>query len=83
MILQALTRYYEDLLVRGEISVPGWSPENISYALRLDADGQLAGIIPTMKEQEQGKKNSLAASEYETAFSGQTIFRNGVQLSLG
>lgn len=59
MILQALTRYYEDLLVRGEISVPGWSPENISYALRLDADGQLAGIIPTMKEQEQGKKTVL------------------------
>lgn len=24
MILQALTRYYEDLLSRGEIAAPGW-----------------------------------------------------------
>ena len=33
MILQALTRYYEDLLSRGEIAAPGWSPAKISYAL--------------------------------------------------
>lgn len=26
MILQALTQYYEDLLHRGEIAAPGWSP---------------------------------------------------------
>jgi len=26
MILQALTRYYEDLLSRGEIAPPGWGP---------------------------------------------------------
>ncbi|HAT78362.1 MAG TPA: CRISPR-associated protein Csd1, partial [Oscillibacter sp.] len=26
MILQALTRYYEDLLSRGEIAAPGWAP---------------------------------------------------------
>ena len=29
MILQALTQYYEDLLHRGEIAAPGWSP--VSY----------------------------------------------------
>lgn len=27
MILQALTRYYEDLLQRGEIAAPGWAPQ--------------------------------------------------------
>ena len=30
MILQALTRYYEDILQRGEIAAPGWSPAKIS-----------------------------------------------------
>ena len=44
MILQALTRYYEDLLSRGEIAAPGWAPAKISLALclnrkrRADAD---------------------------------------------
>ena len=33
MILQALTRYYEDLLSRGEIAAPGWAPAKISFAL--------------------------------------------------
>lgn len=41
MILQALTRYYEDLLQRGEIAAPGWSPAKISFALCLDKDGQV------------------------------------------
>ena len=36
MILQALTQYYEDLLHRGEIAAPGWSPAKISFALCLD-----------------------------------------------
>ena len=39
MILQALTRYYEDLLTRGEIAAPGWSPAKISFALCLDENG--------------------------------------------
>ena len=38
MILQALTRYYEDLLSRGEIDAPGWTPAKISYALCLDGE---------------------------------------------
>ena len=41
MILQALTRYYEDLLSRGEIAAPGWSPAKISYALCLNGAGDL------------------------------------------
>ena len=45
MILQALTQYYEDLLHRGEIAAPGWSPAKISFALCLDKDGQVTQII--------------------------------------
>ena len=59
MILQALTRYYEDLLSRGEIDAPGWTPAKISYALYLDGEGQLTQVIPTMEEVTKGKKTVL------------------------
>lgn len=41
MILQALTRYYEDLLSRGEIAAPGWAPAKISLALYINENGEL------------------------------------------
>lgn len=56
MILQALTRYYEDLLARGEIAAPGWSPAKISFALCLDENGAVIQVIPTMQEVVAGKK---------------------------
>ena len=59
MILQALTRYYEDLLSRGEIAAPGWAPAKISFALCLDGEGRLTQIIPTMEETIKGKKAVL------------------------
>ena len=59
MILQALTRHYEDLLQRGEIAAPGWSPAKISFALCLDKDGQVTQVIPTMEEVTMGKKTVL------------------------
>lgn len=59
MILQALTRHYEDLLSRGEIAAPGWAPAKISYALCLDADGRLTQIVPTMEEATKGNKTFL------------------------
>ena len=59
MILQALTRYYEDLLSRGEIAAPGWNPAKISYALCLNGAGDLEQVIPTMEEVTKGKKTVL------------------------
>ena len=59
MILQALTRYYEDLLSRGEIAAPGWSPAKISFALYLDENGELTQIVPTMVEGTKGKKTVM------------------------
>lgn len=56
MILQALTRYYEDLLSRGEIAAPGWAPAKISFALCLNENGELTQIVPTMEEVSKGKK---------------------------
>lgn len=65
MILQALARYYEDLRSRGEIAAPGWAPAKISYALCLDAEGQLTQIIPTMVETKVGKKETLQPRQIE------------------
>ena len=59
MILQALTKYYEDLLKRGAIASPGWGLTSISYALCLNSDGKLVQIVPTMEEVTKGKKTVL------------------------
>ena len=40
MILQALVRYYEDLLQNGTLRAPGWVKEKISWGLQLADDGQ-------------------------------------------
>ena len=59
MILQALTRYYEDLRSRGEIAAPGWAPAKISFALGLNGDGELTQVVPTMEEAVKGRKTVL------------------------
>ena len=59
MILQALTRYYEDLRARGEIAAPGWAPAKISFALCLNGNGELTQVVPTMEEAVKGRKTVL------------------------
>lgn len=63
MILQALTKHYEDLLKRGDIAAPGWGPAKLSFALCLSADGKLTQTIPTTEEKKQGKKTALLPIE--------------------
>lgn len=63
MILQALTRYYEALLKRGDIAPLGWSKTKISFALCLDKDGHVTQVIPTMEPVEMGKKTVLHPQE--------------------
>ena len=57
MILQALTRCYKDLLQRGEIAAPGWSPAKISFALCLDADGRLT--LPAAAKKTSGVSSNF------------------------
>lgn len=59
MILQALTRLFEDLVQQGKISRPGWSPAKISYALCLDASGTLEYVVPLLSEVQAGKNTLL------------------------
>lgn len=63
MILQALTQHYEDLLKRGDIAGPGWSPVKISFALCLNADGELTQVIPIMETADRGGKQKLVPQE--------------------
>lgn len=56
MILQALTDYYELLAGQGRIGRPGWSNIKISWALEINADGQLVSVLPLKHPSENGKK---------------------------
>ena len=45
MILQSLVSYYEGLMARGVLAPTGWSSENVSYMLELNADGSVKDIV--------------------------------------
>lgn len=57
MILQALCDYYDALARRGDITPPGWSMAKVSFALDLDENGTLRGIIPLRVRPEGAKKD--------------------------
>lgn len=63
MILQALTRYYEDLLALGQIARPGWAMAKVSWALELREDGTLLGLSHLQREVPRGKKTALVPQE--------------------
>ena len=65
MILQALTRLFEDLAQQGKLSRPGWSPAKISYALCLDETGALTYVVPMLREEPVGKKTQLRPTPME------------------
>lgn len=55
MILQALTKYYEDLAEQGRIARPGWAKTKVSYALCINQSGELEQLIPLLEDR-GGKK---------------------------
>lgn len=56
MILQALVKHYETLAEQGKVSRQGWCRAKVAYALDIDAEGRLLGLIPLKQEEERGKK---------------------------
>ncbi|MCD2493127.1 type I-C CRISPR-associated protein Cas8c/Csd1 [Lacrimispora sp. NSJ-141] len=58
MILQALVKHYETLAKQGKVSRQGWCQTKVSYALDIDAEGNLLGIISLKQEVERGKKTA-------------------------
>lgn len=65
MILQALTKLFEDLAEQGKISRPGWAPAKISYVLCLKENGELIQVIPQFVEELVGKKAVLRPQKME------------------
>ena len=65
MILQALTRLFEDLAQQEKIARPGWSPAKISYALCLDEGGGLEYVVPLLSEVQAGRKTQLRPAPME------------------
>ena len=61
MILQALCGYYDALARRGEITPPGWSVAKVSFALDIDGQGTLHGVIP-LKITPEGSKKEVPQS---------------------
>lgn len=56
MILQSLVTYYETLAGEGKVTKEGWCHAKVSFALNLNEDGSLKGIIPMKVEEDRGKK---------------------------
>jgi CRISPR-associated protein Csd1 len=65
MILQALTRHYEDLLEMGKVPRPGWGIAKVSYGLELSADGEVLALLSLQRTVPKGKQNSLVPQERE------------------
>lgn len=59
MILQALVEHYESLVGQGKLSGPGWSDTKVSYALCINAAGELEQVSTTKIQPPDGKSNKL------------------------
>lgn len=58
MILNALVKHYETLAEQGKVSRQGWCQAKVSYALDLDVEGNLLGVISLKQEVQRGKKTA-------------------------
>lgn len=61
MILQALSRLYEQLVLKNIVSEEGWGPAKVSYGLVIGRDGELQQVVPLKISQTRGKKTVLAS----------------------
>lgn len=48
-MLEALVKHYESLAAEGKVPRPGWCLTKISYALRLDLDGNVVQLCPQQR----------------------------------
>lgn len=65
MILQALVDYYETLLANNKVAKQGWCQAKTAFALNLNIDGSLKGILTLKEEEERGKKKIWVPSYRE------------------
>lgn len=55
MILQALTKHYEDLVAKGVLSAPGFGYAKINFALEIDEEGNLVSVQTLGSPDEKGR----------------------------
>ena len=65
MILQALVDYYETLLANNKVAKQGWCQAKTAFALNLNIDGSLKGILTLKEEEERGNKKIWVPSYRE------------------
>ena len=56
MILQALVRYYDALVSKGEMEKPGWLKEKVSWLLEVDEAGAPIRVAPLEVSVQKGNK---------------------------
>lgn len=61
MILQALVRCYEQLAAKGALARPGWQPIGVSFAIRINEQGEFCDLIDLRQDVERGKKTIKVA----------------------
>lgn len=59
MILQALVKYYENLVEEEKVSKQGWCSAKVSYEIELSKEGEIKNIICLKIEEERGKKKVI------------------------
>jgi CRISPR-associated protein Csd1 len=69
MILQALNRYYDILVLDTEIARFGYSTVGVSFALNISAEGEILDVLPLFSQEQRGKKTvevprSMTVPEY-------------------
>lgn len=62
MILQALVKYYEELVEEGKVAREGWCQGKVSYALNLSKEGRITGVVSMKRKVERGKKEAWIPS---------------------
>lgn len=63
MILQALVKYYEDLVQQDKVPTRGWCQAKVSCAIELNEDGTIKAIIPLKHEEQYGDKKVLVSEQ--------------------
>ncbi len=61
MILGALADYYEQLLKEDKVSRDGWSRAKVSYAITIDENGRVRGVVPLGEPEKKGKKDAFVS----------------------
>ena len=74
MILQALVKYYEELVQQGKAAKPGWCQAKVSHAIELNADGTIKTIISLKRAKRQ--EESMGSRTFKCTGNGYKIFRD-------